>query len=57
VTNLKTTALKMSNRQPEIGAQELTALPRAGRMAQAILARMLNVSTEAVQSWEQGHRR
>src|SRR5947209_2918037 len=54
---LKTTTLEMPDRPPEIGAEELTKLRLASGMSQAVFARMLNVSTKTVQSWEQGHRK
>jgi putative transcriptional regulator len=53
---LKTTALEMPDRPPEIGAEELTRLRLKSGMSQAVFARMLNVSTKTVQSWEQGQR-
>ena len=52
---LKTTALEMPDRPPEIDADELTKLRTRG-MSQAIFARMFNVSTKTIQSWEQGQR-
>ena len=54
---LKTTTLEMPDRPPDVGAEELTKLRLASGMSQAIFARMLNVSTKTVQSWEQGHRK
>jgi putative transcriptional regulator len=54
---LKTTTLEMPDRPPEVGAEELTELRLASGMSQDVFARMLNVSTKTVQSWEQGHRR
>src|SRR5271163_2756448 len=54
---LKTTTLELPNRPPEIGARELTKLRRKSGMSQAVFARMLNVSTKTVQSWEQGQRK
>ncbi|MGP0066820.1 MAG: helix-turn-helix domain-containing protein [Isosphaeraceae bacterium] len=54
---LKTTTLEMPDRPPEVSAEELTELRLANGMSQAIFARMLNVSTKTVQSWEQGHRK
>jgi len=54
---LKTTSLEMPDRPPEVGAKELTKLRLMSGMSQAVFARMLNVSTKTVQSWEQGQRR
>ena len=54
---LKTTTLEMPDRPPEVGAEELTELRLASGMSQDVFARILNVSTKTVQSWEQGHRR
>ena len=54
---LKTTTLEMPDRPPDVGAEELTKLRLASGMSQAVFARMLNVSTKTVQSWEQGHRK
>ena len=54
---LKTTILEIPDRPPEVGAQELTKLRLKSGMSQAVFARMLNVSTKTVQSWEQGQRR
>jgi putative transcriptional regulator len=54
---LKTTTLKMLDRPPDVGAEELVKLRLESRMSQAIFARLLNVSTRTVQSWEQGDRK
>ena len=54
---LKTTTLELPDRPPEVGAEELTELRLASGMSQAIFARVLNVSTKTVQSWEQGQRK
>ena len=54
---LKTTTFEIPDRPPEVGAQELTKLRLKSGMSQAVFARMLNVSTKTVQSWEQGQRR
>jgi putative transcriptional regulator len=53
---LKTTTFEMPDRPPEVDAEELTRLRLKSGMSQAVFARMLNVSTKAVQSWEQGQR-
>jgi putative transcriptional regulator len=54
---LRTTTLEMPDPPPEVGAAELTKLRLASGMSQAVFARLLNVSTKTVQSWEQGHRK
>ena len=54
---LKTTTLEFPDRPPEVGAADLTKLRLASGMSQAIFARLLNVSTKTVQSWEQGQRK
>jgi putative transcriptional regulator len=42
---------------PEIAAKEVTSLRTKTGMSQAVFARVLNVSTKTVQSWEQGERK
>jgi putative transcriptional regulator len=42
---------------PEIAAREVASLRTKARMSQTVFARVLNVSTKTVQSWEQGERR
>ena len=42
---------------PGIDAKSLVALRESIDMSQAVLARVLNVSTKTVQSWEQGTRK
>jgi putative transcriptional regulator len=54
---LKTTTLEMPDPPPEVGAEELTELRNESGMSQAVFARMLNVSTKTIQSWEQGVRK
>jgi putative transcriptional regulator len=54
---LKTYTLEMPDPPPEVRADELTKLRLEGGMSQAVFARVLNVSTKTVQSWEQGSRR
>ncbi len=51
---LRTTTLELPGRPPEIGAAELRQLRLASGMSRDVFARMLNVSTKTVQSWEQG---
>jgi len=41
---------------PEIDAETLAALRDRAAMSQAVFAKMLNVSTKTLQSWEQGVR-
>jgi putative transcriptional regulator len=41
----------------EIRAKEVTALREKAGMSQTVFARVLNVSTKTVQSWEQGQRK
>jgi putative transcriptional regulator len=41
---------------PEIDAATLAALRNAAGMSQAVFAKLLNVSTKTLQSWEQGLR-
>jgi putative transcriptional regulator len=54
---LKTTTLELPDRPPEIGTRELTRLRLESGMSQAVFARLLNVSTKTIQSWEQGYRK
>jgi len=54
---LKTTTLEMPERPPEIEAAELANLRLVSGMSQHVFARVLNVSTKTVQSWEQGTRK
>ena len=54
---LKTTILELPDRPPEVEAAELTEIRLASGMSQAVFARLLNVSTRTVQSWEQGQRK
>ena len=55
--SLKTTVLTLPEPPPEIQAGEVMTLRRDHRMSQAVFARLLNVSTRTVQSWEQGSRK
>ncbi len=54
---LKTYIIEMPDPPPEVRAEELTRLRLESGMSQAVFARVLNVSTKTVQSWEQGIRR
>jgi putative transcriptional regulator len=42
---------------PDIAAREVASLRTKARMSQIVFARVLNVSTKTVQSWEQGERK
>lgn len=53
---LRTTVVERPDEPPEIDAPTLVALREQSRMSQAVFARLLNVSTKTVQSWEQGVR-
>ena len=53
---LKTTVIELPDDPPEIDAPTLAALRGQSGMSQAVFARLLNVSTKTVQSWEQGAR-
>jgi putative transcriptional regulator len=54
---LKTTTLELPDPPPEVGANEIARLRLESGMSQAVFARVLNVSTKTVQSWEQGTRK
>jgi len=54
---LRTTVCELPDPPPEVMAQELTRLRLNHQMSQAFFARLLNVSTKTVQSWEHGTRR
>lgn len=54
---LKTTLVELPDPPPEVRAEQLTSLRLGNRMSQAVFARVLNVSTKTVQSWEHGTRR
>jgi putative transcriptional regulator len=51
---LKVRAVQMPDPPPEMTADEVTSLRTENSMSQAVFARVLNVSTETVQGWEQG---
>lgn len=53
---LRTTVAAPPDEPPEIDAPTLAAIRDQSKMSQAVFARMLNVSTKTVQSWEQGVR-
>jgi putative transcriptional regulator len=53
---LKTTVVELPDDPPDIDAPTLAALRGQSGMSQAVFARLLNVSTKTVQSWEQGVR-
>ena len=44
-------------RPPDLRGQEVLRLRQQLKMSQDVFARMLNVSSKTVQSWEQGERR
>jgi len=48
--------VELPEEPPEIDAQTLAALRDRAAMSQAVFAKMLNVSTKTLQSWEQGVR-
>lgn len=54
---LESTTLEMPDPPPEVGAKELTKLRLTSGMSQAVFARLLNVPTKTVQSWERGARK
>ena len=49
--------VKVPSPPAAIAAKEVIALREKARMSQTVFARVLNVSTKTVQSWEQGQRR
>jgi putative transcriptional regulator len=49
--------IRVPSPPPEIAAKEVASLRAQAGMSQAVFARMLNVSTKTVQSWEQGERK
>ncbi|MFO0893139.1 MAG: helix-turn-helix domain-containing protein [Isosphaeraceae bacterium] len=53
---LRATVVELPDEPPEIDAPTLLAIRDQSRMSQAVFARLLNVSTKTVQSWEQGLR-
>lgn len=53
---LRTTVVELPDEPPEIDAPTLVAIRGQSRMSQAVFARLLNVSSRTVQSWEQGLR-
>jgi len=53
---LRTTTYDLPEEPPEIDPETLVALRAQSMMSQAVFARLLNVSTKTVQSWEQGVR-
>ena len=53
---LKTAVVELPDEPPEIDAPTLVAIRDQSRMSQAVFARLLNVSSKTVQSWEQGLR-
>ncbi len=51
---LKTTIVEFPDPPPEIQPEDLKKLRDDNRMSQDVFARVLNVSTRSVQSWEDG---
>lgn len=49
-------SVEVPEEPPEIDAKTLAALRHRAAMSQAVFAKMLNVSTKTLQSWEQGVR-
>jgi len=54
---LKTTVVEIPDPPPEIRPEELTKLRIDNRMSRDVFARLLNVPTRSVQSWEDGTRK
>ena len=54
---LKTTVIELPDPPPAMRAKEVVRLRLDHAMSQAVFARLLNVSTKTVQSWEQGTRK
>lgn len=48
--------LEVPEAPPSMDAKTILGLRQASRMSQAIFARVLNISTKTLQSWEQGTR-
>jgi putative transcriptional regulator len=48
--------ISIPRKPPEVDAATVTAIRAKAKMSQAIFARLLNVSTKTIQSWEQGVR-
>jgi putative transcriptional regulator len=49
--------VEVPEQPPEIDAKTLAALRVQAAMSQGVFAKMLNVSTKTLQSWEQGVRK
>jgi DNA-binding transcriptional regulator YiaG len=54
---LRSTTLRIPDRPPAVGAQELLRLRIESGMSQAVFAGMLNVSKKTIQCWELGQTR
>jgi putative transcriptional regulator len=52
--NLKT--VEIPDEPPQVDGRTLAAIRKRAQMSQAVFAKVLNVSTKTVQSWEQGTR-
>lgn len=55
-TDLRTTIVELPDPPPEVRGEEVVRIRCANRLSQAAFARLMNVSTRTVRSWEQGHR-
>lgn len=56
-TALKTTVIELPDPPPEVRGEEVIRLRSENQLSQAAFARLMNVSTRTVRSWEQGHRK
>jgi putative transcriptional regulator len=54
---LKATVVEIPHPPPQIQAEELMRLRTGNGMSREVFARVLNVSTRTVQSWEDGTRK
>jgi putative transcriptional regulator len=54
---LTTTIVELPDPPPEVCGDEVILLRSENRLSQAAFARLMNVSTRTVRSWEQGHRK
>jgi putative transcriptional regulator len=54
---LKTTMIELPDPPPALQAEEVVRLRLDHEMSQSVFARLLNVSTKTVQSWERGTRK
>lgn len=54
---LETTFVELPDPPPEVRGEEVARLRSENQLSQAAFARLMNVSTRTVRSWEQGHRK